>query len=44
MTDEEYEEALFAAYMKAWKNNEDKAIEQLALAKSILCLKTDVNL
>jgi hypothetical protein len=30
--------------MKAWKNNEDKAIEQLALAKSILCLKKDVNL
>jgi 5'-3' exonuclease len=43
MTDEEYEEALFAAYMKAWKNNEDKAIEQLALAKSVLCLKTDID-
>lgn len=36
---EQYEEALWTAYLKAWKNDEIKAKEQLNLAKEILLLK-----
>ena len=39
MTIEEYEEALFKAYLKAWKNNVEKATEQLTLAKKLLMLR-----
>ena len=38
MTIEEYEEALNKAYLKAWKNNVEKATEQLILAKKLLML------
>lgn len=38
-TVKEYEEALFQAYMKAWKGDEQVATEKLALAKKILLLK-----
>ena len=39
MTIEEYEEALFKAYLKAWKNDVEKATEQLTLAKKLLMLR-----
>lgn len=39
MTIEEYEEALFKAYLKAWKNDVEKATEQLILAKKLLMLR-----
>ncbi len=38
-TDEQYEKALLKAYLKAWKNDEIKANEQLELAKQLLTLK-----
>ncbi len=37
-TDEQYEEALFQAYLKAWKGDEKIAREKMELAKKLLCL------
>lgn len=42
MTNEEFENGLQAAYLKAWKGNVEKAEEQLNIAKQILPLK-DIN-
>lgn len=42
MTDEEFQTALKAAYLKAWKGDLIKATEQLNIAKQILPLK-DIN-
>jgi hypothetical protein len=39
MTVEQYEEALYKAHLKAWKNDEIKAKEQMELGKQLLTLK-----
>lgn len=39
MTIEEYEEALFKAYLKAWKGDEEVAREKMELARTLLSLK-----
>lgn len=44
MTIEEYEEALKKAYLKSWKNNVEKATEQLNLAKKLLMLRDECDL
>lgn len=44
MTIEEYEEALKKAYLKSWKNDNEKAIEQLNLAKKLLMLRNECDL
>jgi len=43
MSEEEYEEQLWKAYLKAWKNDENKAKEQLELGKQLLLLKNMEN-
>ena len=39
MTEAHYEAALWQAYLKAWKNEEKLADENLRLAKQLLMLK-----
>ena len=39
MTEAQYEAALWQAYLKAWKNDEKLADENLRLAKQLLMLK-----
>ena len=39
MTDEEYEEGLLKCFMKAYKNNEELAIQNINLSKKLLGLK-----
>ena len=42
-TDQQYEEALLAAYVKAWKGDVELAKEKLQLAKQLFCLKEVEN-